>query len=439
MARTSWVLGSLALGALALAVAAPGAVGGEAKEAAPPFVVHEWGTFTAVQGADGIALEGLQHEEEALPDFVYSRAKVRECPLRRQGYKGLEVPADHVTVKMETPVLYFHAKEPVRARVRVDFVGGLITQWYPVSDLLGPPEGSCDDGPLDLAKVERSFLQWDVDVLPGDAAARDVPSVGKGDPWAYARNVDAAYVRTLPRKGPERTGPVETERFLFYRGLGGFALPFHVGVNEEGRLSFENRSPHAVPHVVALEVNQGGTAARWSLRQQVAPGERATDLLDRSEPMTEGAPTSVGSVLWKVLVDQGMNEDEAVAMVETWTRSWLRSEGLRVFYVVPRPIVDELLPLRIEPAPAAVERVLVGRIEVIDPGTLREVVAALRDLPSADAARYDAATARLARLGRFEEAHLHRVIASTKDERVRSIAKDLLEKRAAAARARAKG
>ena len=73
------------------------------------LVVHEWGTFTSVQGSDGVALEGLQHEEESLPAFVYSRSKVRDCPLRDRGYKGLEVDVAHVTKKMETPVIYFYS------------------------------------------------------------------------------------------------------------------------------------------------------------------------------------------------------------------------------------------------------------------------------------------------------------------------------------------
>src|SRR5262245_26122504 len=114
------VLALLALGSLPAL-----GKGGEAQPppgapapASDPLVVHEWGTFTSVQGADGIGLEGLQHEEEGLPDFVYSRAKVRDCPLRDKGYKGLEVPATHVTQKMETPVLYFHTKTPRRVRVR---------------------------------------------------------------------------------------------------------------------------------------------------------------------------------------------------------------------------------------------------------------------------------------------------------------------------------
>src|SRR5204863_10073458 len=94
-----------------------------------PFVVHEWGTFTSMQGSDGVVLEGLTREEEALPGFVCSRTKVRDCPLRDKGWKGLEVPADHVTQKMETPVLYFHSPTARKVRVRVDFMKGLISQW----------------------------------------------------------------------------------------------------------------------------------------------------------------------------------------------------------------------------------------------------------------------------------------------------------------------
>ena len=76
----------LAVLAVAAAAAAAAAGAGLAGDAAPrpraPFTVHEWGTFTSMQGADGVALEGLSREEETLPAFVYSRTKVRDCPLR---------------------------------------------------------------------------------------------------------------------------------------------------------------------------------------------------------------------------------------------------------------------------------------------------------------------------------------------------------------------
>src|SRR5687767_1354095 len=101
---------------------------GGASSPPDPLVVHEWGTFTSVSGMEGVSLDGLQHEEEALPAFVYSRSEVRACPLRKQGYKGLEVPVDNVTHKMETPVIYVHTKRARSLRVRVDFVNGLISQ-----------------------------------------------------------------------------------------------------------------------------------------------------------------------------------------------------------------------------------------------------------------------------------------------------------------------
>ncbi len=44
------------------------------------FEVHEWGTFTFMQGSNGVGLEGLHHEEEALPHFVHSAQTISELP-----------------------------------------------------------------------------------------------------------------------------------------------------------------------------------------------------------------------------------------------------------------------------------------------------------------------------------------------------------------------
>ena len=45
------------------------------------LVVHEWGTFTSFEGADGATMEGMQHESEALPAFVHSRLSAEASPL----------------------------------------------------------------------------------------------------------------------------------------------------------------------------------------------------------------------------------------------------------------------------------------------------------------------------------------------------------------------
>ena len=53
-------------------------------------------------------------------------------------------------------------------------------------------------------------------------------------------------------------------------------------------------------------------------------------------------------------------------MIETWQDSWLE-RGSRLIYIVPRSIMDRVLPLSVSPAPSRVERVFVGRIEILSP------------------------------------------------------------------------
>src|SRR5882672_11375392 len=85
-----------------LLAACPPVLAAQDPAAKPPapanYEVHEWGTFTSMVGINGIALEGLHHEEEALPGFVHDLLKIDEFE-RGDG----KVPASRVTQKMETP------------------------------------------------------------------------------------------------------------------------------------------------------------------------------------------------------------------------------------------------------------------------------------------------------------------------------------------------
>ena len=53
-----------------------------------PFVVHEWGTFTTVQGADGEQIVGRRLASVDLPEFVYSGARNRAAQDARDGLSG---------------------------------------------------------------------------------------------------------------------------------------------------------------------------------------------------------------------------------------------------------------------------------------------------------------------------------------------------------------
>jgi hypothetical protein len=63
-------------------------------------------------------------------------------------------------------------------------------------------------------------------------------------------------------------------------------------------------------------------------------------------------------------------------MVETWRDSWFE-EGTRLFYIVPRPAIDGILPLQIEPATSQIERVFVGRMEILTPAIQDDVKQAI--------------------------------------------------------------
>ncbi len=413
----------LAIAVLAALAAAPIVfIRSQEKAPAPAsdLIVHEWGTFTSMQGSDGVTLEGLQHEEEALPSFVYSRTKIRECPLREKGYKGLEVDVANVTEKMETPVTYFYTDRPGRVHVRVCFNQGLLTQWYPVSDLVGPPERTLEDGPLDMAKVDKSFLDWKIDILPKGEGLSDIPLVGKDDPWAFARIPDSNCVRTVKRTSP-RVGPTETEKFLFYRGLGRFTLPLRAVTSEGGRITLFNDGEDAVRHIVVVHVRDGHAMLDYA---EAVGAKKSIDLkcaVSGSGPTLKEIVPKLMNVLQRALVEEGLYDKEAEAMVKTWERSYFHAEGLRILYVVPENVTNALLPIAIDPAPKAIKRVLVGRLECITPEVEAAVEAALRDPEST------ASKAAFERLGRFLEPHLRRVMAATKDETVKKNAQTLIK------------
>jgi hypothetical protein len=63
-------------------------------------------------------------------------------------------------------------------------------------------------------------------------------------------------------------------------------------------------------------------------------------------------------------------------MIETWRDSWFE-EGMRVVYLMPRAAVDRVLPLKITPAPKELQRVFVGRVEILSPATERAIRTAM--------------------------------------------------------------
>ena len=110
-------------------------------------------------------------------------------------------------------------------------------------------------------------------------------------------------------------------------------------------------------------------------------GYRVGGALDSTTTLQPPALTanvaSLEDELRAALVRQGLYADEARAMVATWHDSWFE-EGSRLIYILPTAQVNAILPLNIEPAPAHMVRVFVGRMELITPATRQAIETALK-------------------------------------------------------------
>jgi len=317
------------------------------------LVVHEWGTFTSVAGEDGSAIDwdalGCKND---LPQFVNDF-----------GYRGFKWRL-RGTVRMETPVLYFYSSQPVDAHVKVSFPQGVITEWYPNADyqIYRNVGGSLQRLPANLNGIDTSLrtltgaIEWkNIKVQPD--ASLDLPMEKGGSRYYAARKTDSA---------PLTIGD-QNEKFLFYRGVARFPVPLSVRIAADSKVLVNNRASGSIPAAILFE-NRGGHIGYST----VSP-INSIETLDR--PTLDGSLAQLRRDLEAVLVSQGLFEKEAHAMVQTWKDSWFE-EGARLIYIVPRASIASILPLEIEPA-AQIERVFVGRIELITPEILERAEAAV--------------------------------------------------------------
>jgi len=363
------------------------------------LVVHEWGTFTSVDSSTGVLMEGLHHEEEPLPAFVHGRGATAGGPVTGTGMKSMETQPVGVTQKMETPVLYFYGAAPAGLRVRVDFPAGVVSEWFPNAATFGPALGT-------VSVPAAGFMEWRGALAPG-ASAADFPTVAAEDIWAPSRKVASVPVSI----GGEK------EQFIFYRGLGAFELPMNITVDATDRITIENRSTDASPAVFLLRVHPGGgaivdlggLAGGGVIPNVPCPvGGKEHDL----DIYVADARTRIAQALERT----GLTTDESQAMVNTWSNSYFKSEGLRVLYVVPRAWTDKLLPLTVEPAPTAIVRTLVGRVELLAQSEERALLARVTDASARSLPANDVITA----LGRLAEPKLRRALELASDASVRA-------------------
>jgi hypothetical protein len=321
----------------------------------PSLVVHEWGTFTALQDENGDAIAGVNSQDEPLPHWTHDLA-----PMLIQGNAVQGAPKCHpdVTLRLETPVIYFHRRDPEKTPLVVDvrarFRGGWLTQFYPdaAPDAPGFKEGVFDFGTI-TANTVGELLWKGVQIGGAKVGPETADHV-----WLAPRKVKADSVTTA--KG-------ESERFLFYRGVAHVDAPVRVSRRDGGAkllVRAEGARPSEVGKMWLVEVRADGTAAYRPL--EWLPDEVRTSATFPAHAYAKDALVSLRVAMRQALQAQGLFADEAAAVLDTWELSYFESPGLRVFFMVPRPWTDAILPLDLS-VPAEITRVMVGRIEIVTP------------------------------------------------------------------------
>jgi hypothetical protein len=336
------------------------------------LTVHEWGTFSTFSGSDGANLKFRPYDND-LPGFVHGY-------LQRNSKEG---PAGG-TISLETPVIYFYSDKALTASVWVDFPKGILTEWYPQA-----------------ARTDHRLLWPEIKVMPKDET--NLTEDKKPSRYYAARETDAAVLRVARDK--EDGKGAEQEKFLFYRGVGSFDMPLSVKAFGEGKLTVNWSGKAPEGDLILVQVKSGKIHFRQFGLERKEGGARA----DVQIPEAEATTKELGDALAKLLTSKGLFEKEARAMVKTWSSAWFGEEGTRVLYILPGDLTDELLPLRVEPKPAALTRVLVGRHDVLTPEREKQIDSLFVQL--FDSSRASEAAARLAdeelaKLGRYQSAAL---------------------------------
>ena len=345
------------------------------------LVVHEWGTITTIHAADGTPAGGLNSIDEAdvLPNFVhrYEPETTRQKPERILG-KLPNIPCrPDVTMRLETPVIYFHpppnAAYTAPIDITVRFRGGVINEFYP---------DAAASVALDRERISDKvhdgvITEWNGDVLNNYVVGSlkwkglrlhdtVVAPLTRSEIWLAPREVNSVSVFS-PQAG-------EGEQYLFYRGVAHLDA---LLATKTTRGAVELATPTnlawlesaaVLPAVWLADVRADGVIAFRTQPAITLKKENAGKELARIKRFSGGDYTATGAAqlrgeMKKALIAQGLYADEAEAMLNTWKASYFQKPGLRVFYIVPREWTDYFLPLEFS-VPARVTRVIVGRIDL---------------------------------------------------------------------------
>ena len=270
--------------------------------------------------------------------------------------KGVPEGDPNVTLRLETPALYFHLPKdqtlPLTLNVDVAFDGGWLSQYFPNAH--AAVQGANMAGPLPALTAKTvGELSWHGLTLNSKQGV--LPDT-KDRVWTAPRAVDSAAISA----GDER------ENFLFYRGVGHLDAPLCVVRNGKNLEITSDVNGLSGAKIWLVDVLAAGSVAYRAVPNVNADGVRVTPAEFAAQDYSRQNLATLRAALHDALVADGLFDDEANALLNTWERSYFQNPGQRVFFMVPQTWTDAVLPLTIS-VPAKVTRVMVGRVELVTP------------------------------------------------------------------------
>ena len=169
-------------------------------------------------------IAGINVDDEPVPGFVH-RLKDFETfqttSMPAIWFQGAPRCYPGVTLRLETPVLYFYPPAGWQAApfdVRATFVGGWLTEFYPAAATEGMDVLTAVDARA------RGSLHWRQVRL--DPAAASLKPKTDSHVWLAPREVRSSLV--------VNDSTQEAEKYLFYRGVGNLDAP--IVVRQEGEM-----------------------------------------------------------------------------------------------------------------------------------------------------------------------------------------------------------
>jgi hypothetical protein len=398
-------------------IAAP-APNGEDERSRVAMTVHEWGTFTVLQGSDGGPVEWYQAPKDIvdLPAFVRQAGALSKAGI----ISGLDL------VRMETPVLYFYPEsdKAIDITVSASLKDGRITEIFPPAYLSSP-----------------LITEWRGTLFPPDSPElKNVPAADgpRGRHYAAARAVPDAWLfrgqehpkalemYDILRKADPKHHMLPTvepvDHFIFYRGAGNpgrFGINARQDLKDPNKYTLNNSDKATVPKLFALRVRDGKSSWVEVTNLAKAKYDRAAKGMVNTQNVIFPEPTqSVSEVAGELrsamvvtLTDEGLTPHEAAAMVATWDNLWFTEPGTRVLAVLPESFANNMVPLEITPKPSKIDRVFVARLELINRDKEAQLMALLNQ-PNANSDNLAADAKQLVeiQLGRYSSGGLERAM-----------------------------